>query len=250
MHNKEQRSPAHPVPAILMKKAYEKIKILQARVRELEGHLRRKTEQAADLENVRNTIITRTSKDEQRLVDLRRELACTRENWRVDRAELARMLNKDAPDNQVPNLDVFLMNLRNSGAFSPQPDFVLDWKTISDERMGEIRRKEQVIQNKDGKASRLIDIIRGKNSHIRNLVEKMQKLQAEINYMAGSLGMVSEVVNHKATLVYHPQAAEASIPQSGFDTPPGQSPPCAPRSVNKEGRSWDDWIAARFSKHT
>jgi hypothetical protein len=130
-----------------------------------------------------------------------------------------------------------LISLRNSGAF----DSNLDWEKLSSKRMGEIRRKEGVIRQKDSKATRLIEIIRGKNNKIgelRNYINKLEgfltKKHCELDFMKGSLSMVSEVVNNNATVVWHPEIS---------------------RSVNRSERSgkqgsntWEDWIRKRFNQ--
>jgi hypothetical protein len=157
---------------------------------------------------------------------LKAELQTTNEGWALDRDELKRALKDNLYLSQKHDdaLALMVTSLQNSGAY----DDTVDWKNVCNERMVEIRRKEEVIRKKDEKATRLIDIIRGKNAEIKNLRRLLGNKHSQLDFMKGSLGMVSEVVNNKATVVYHPEAAAAERWTS------------APKT-------WDDWITNRFN---
>ena len=187
--------------------------------------------------NIRLTLVSENDK-------LRKDISTLKSDWAMDRQELKAVLKENMELTEQQELDTaqMLMSLKNSGAF----DGSLDWKNISSDRMEEIRRKEQVIRNKDGKATRLIAIIRGKNRIIANLRQVVANLnnglksaQANENFMRGSLGMVSEVVNNEATVVYHPSEL-AQLYRSPENLIRSKKPYQVP--------SWESWIERRFSK--
>ena len=187
-----------------------------------------------------NIILTLVSENDK----LRKDISTLKSDWAADRQELKAVLKENMELTEQQELDAaqMSMSLKNSGAF----DGSLDWKNISSDRMEEIRRKEQVIRNKDGKATRLIEIIRGKNHIIANLRQVVANLnnglksaQANENFMRGSLGMVSEVVNNEATVVYHP----SELAQL-YRSPENLIIPKNPRKAN----TWESWIERRFSK--
>jgi hypothetical protein len=55
-----------------------------------------------------------------------------------------------------------------------------DWENLASNRMKEIQRKEEIIVQKDNKASRLIDIIREKNDEIEGLKKKNLEQRRQI----------------------------------------------------------------------
>ncbi len=236
MHYKQQTNIS---PADLLSQNED----LRRKIAELERAVENKDKSIQDLECVRLQLLNVNATDSVTIANLKLRLRNMETDWKVDQAELKKLIKENSKLQDESGTTAVLSNLLNSGAFVSEPVEDLNWKEISDNRMTEIKRKEDVIQQKDMKATRLIEIIRGKNKQIKYLREIFKKVQSEKNFMFGSLGMVSEVVNNQATLVYHPEAAEAATRR--FNTPPGLSPPGAPKVGNK---TWESWIARRFNQ--
>ena len=141
------------------------------------------------------------------ILALKSELQTANEGWEIDRTELKKIIRENI---ELSKLDIpkIVMTLRNSGAFD------LDWEKLSAERMQEIWRKEGVIRDKDDKVTRLIRIIREKNSKIKELKKHQESVVS---------------VNNKAT-------AECDR---------GSQPSLWRASVRGKP-NWEDWIKRRF----